>query len=90
MAMCSHANAGKTPSIRQEWIYKEGTDNPQRDGSFRVFYFLVREFAGTPVNHVFEHIEWKRPHDLQSMDILEGNREAVEHLVKYAEEQQAT
>jgi 8-oxo-dGTP diphosphatase len=75
--------------FRQEWIYTEGTDNPRRDGSFRVFYFFVKEFAGTPVNRVFEHIEWKRPQDLQSMDILEGNREAVERLVKYAEEQQA-
>ncbi len=74
--------------FRQEWIYTEGTDTPQRDGSFRVFYFLIREFDGKPVNHAFEQIQWKRPHELQAMDILEGNREAVERLVKHAEERQ--
>lgn len=83
----------ETEFFRQEWIYHEGTDNPrltdgqaQRDGSFRVFYFLVREFSGEPVNRAFEQIRWTRPHELQAMDILEGNREAVERLVKYAEE----
>lgn len=80
--------------FRQEWIYREGMDNPrltgeqaQRDGSFRVFYFLVREFSGEPVNHAFEQIQWMHPRELQAMDILEGNRDAVERLVKYAEEQ---
>ena len=74
--------------FRQEWIYAEGTDNPKRDGAFRVFYFLVNEFSGEPVNLAFEVIQWMHPRQLQRMDILEGNREAVERLVKYAEEQQ--
>ena len=74
--------------FRQEWVYEEGTQNPQRDGSFRVFYFLVGKFSGEPVNHAFEHIQWMRPDELQVMDILEGNREAVERLVKYAEKRQ--
>ncbi|MBX2991347.1 MAG: (deoxy)nucleoside triphosphate pyrophosphohydrolase [Bacteroidetes bacterium] len=73
---------------RQEWIYTEGTDNPRRDGSFRVFYFLIRIFSGTPENRAFEQIAWKHPHELLAMDILEGNREAVERLVNYAENQQ--
>jgi 8-oxo-dGTP diphosphatase len=72
----------------QEWTYKEGTETPQHDGSFRVFYFLVREFSGEPRNHAFEQILWISPHKLQTMDILEGNREAVERLVKYVEEEQ--
>ncbi|MBI5472210.1 MAG: (deoxy)nucleoside triphosphate pyrophosphohydrolase [Ignavibacteriae bacterium] len=72
--------------FRQEWIYSEGTDNPQRDGSFRVFYFLVKEFSGEPTNHAFEQIVWQRPDELSRMDILEGNREAVERLVSYAEQ----
>jgi mutator protein MutT len=76
--------------FRQEWMYSEGTDNPQRDGSFRVFYFIVAEFSGEPVNNAFERIEWKYPGELQTMDILEGNREAVDRLVAYAQEQQAT
>ncbi len=71
--------------FRQEWVYKERTDNPQHDGSFRVFYFLIKEFSGTPVNHAFEQIVWKRPDELRQMDILEGNREAVERLASYAE-----
>jgi 8-oxo-dGTP diphosphatase len=69
---------------RQEWVYRDGSDGAHRDGSFRVFYFLVRGFSGEPVNHAFEQIQWIRPHDLQTMDILEGNRDAVERLVKYA------
>ena len=76
--------------FRQEWLYTEGTDNPQRDGAFRVFYFLVREFSGEPVNLAFEQIVWKRPIELQTMDILEGNREAVNRLVQHAEKHQAT
>lgn len=73
---------------RQEWIYTEGTNNPMQDGSFRVFYFLIRTFSGKPENRAFERIEWKYPHELLTMDILEGNREAVERLVKYVETQQ--
>jgi 8-oxo-dGTP diphosphatase len=65
----------------QDWIYREGTSNPQHDGAFRVFYFLVTDFAGEPVNRAFEQIRWLPPRELQTMDILEGNREAVERLV---------
>ncbi len=74
--------------FRQEWVYTEGTDTPARDGAFRVFYFLVKEFSGEPVNHAFEQIQWTTPRQLQGMDILEGNREAIERLVKYAEADQ--
>jgi 8-oxo-dGTP diphosphatase len=77
-----------TEFFRQEWTYTDGTGDSQRDGSFRVFYFLVRDFSGELVNHAFEQVQWKRPHELQTMDILEGNREAVERLVKHAEEHQ--
>lgn len=73
--------------FRQEWTYHEGNDNPLRDGSFRVFYFLVEAFVGEPRNRAFEQIRWLVPRELESMDILEGNREAVQLLVKYAEEQ---
>lgn len=74
--------------FRQEWIYTEGTDKPGQEGAFRVYYFLVREFSGEPVNHAFEQIRWTTPRQLQGMDILEGNREAIERLVKYAEAHQ--
>ncbi len=75
--------------FRQEWMYNEGTDNPHHDGSYRVFYFLVEDFSGEPVNLAFEQIKWIHPSQLQTMDILEGNREAVDRLVQYAKEQQA-
>jgi 8-oxo-dGTP diphosphatase len=75
---------------RQEWTYAEGVPDPQRDGSFRVFYFLVREFSGRPVNNAFEQILWVHPTALVTMDILEGNREAVERLIRHAKDEQTT
>lgn len=75
--------------FRQEWVYAEGTDNPQRDGSFRVFYYLVREFAGELENHAFEQIQWVEPQELLSLDILEGNRDAVRRLIKLYEQNAA-
>lgn len=72
--------------FQQEWVYKDGkTGNAERDGAYRVYYFLVREFSGEPANHAFEQIRWITPAELQSMDILEGNREAIERLVRYAQ-----
>lgn len=67
---------------RQEWIYPEGVDDPRRDGAFRVFYFLVTGFRGTPVNRVFRDIRWVTPAELLAMDILEGNRDAVHRLLE--------
>ena len=72
---------------RQEWVYRDGFTNPEKDGSFRVFYFLVRSFIGTPVNNAFEQFRWVKPAELLHMDILEGNREAVVRLVDYATNQ---
>ncbi|MEK9136565.1 MAG: NUDIX domain-containing protein, partial [Bacteroidota bacterium] len=70
--------------FRQEWTYSEGVANPGKNGAFRVFYFLVRTFSGTLVNHAFEQIRWVTPEQLERMDILEGNRAAVELLVSNA------
>jgi 8-oxo-dGTP diphosphatase len=75
--------------FRQDWTYADGSADPQRDGSYRVFYHLIRSFTGDPVNQAFEQIKWVRPSELQSMDILEGNREAVTLLVKHAQKHQA-
>ena len=66
----------------QEWIYPEGVEDPARDGSFRVTYFLVSRFRGSPVNHVFQQIRWVPPEELLSMDILEGNRDAIRRLLE--------
>ena len=54
--------------------------------TFEVFYFLVRSFAGLPANHAFEQIRWVTPLELNGMDILEGNRKAVEMLVHHESE----
>ncbi|MBI4536300.1 MAG: NUDIX domain-containing protein [Ignavibacteriae bacterium] len=71
---------------RQEWTYAEGTDMSVNDGAFKVFYFLIRSFQGKPVNNAFEQIRWVTPTTMQTMDILEGNRAAIDLLVKHAKE----
>jgi len=75
--------------LHQEWAYPASAEDPGSDGSFRVFYFLVHAFTGDPVNKAFERIRWVSPSGLESMDILEGNRQAVALLVRHAREQQA-
>ena len=67
---------------RQEWVYADGVADPVKDGSFRVFYFLVDRYAGRPANHAFEEIRWVTFAELGRLDMLEGNREAVEILLK--------
>jgi 8-oxo-dGTP diphosphatase len=67
----------------QQWTYPEGIENPERDGSFRVFYFLVEKYRGNPMNNAFETIVWVNPEELQQFDILEGNREAIALLVQH-------
>jgi len=65
---------------RQEWKYPNNPSPENTDGSYRVTYFIVRSFAGEPENLAFEQFRWVRPAELRSMDILEGNREAVDLL----------
>jgi 8-oxo-dGTP diphosphatase len=69
---------------RQEWTYPESSIDKDRDGTFKVFYYLVRSFSGEPTNLAFEQIRWVRPPELQGMDILEGNKEAVDLLVRHS------
>ena len=57
----------------QEWIYG--------DASYKVTYFIVRHYTGSPINNAFECFRWVTPLELLGMDILEGNREAIEKLV---------
>jgi 8-oxo-dGTP diphosphatase len=66
----------------QEWTYPDGPTQTAGDAAFRIHYHIVREFAGEPVNRVFEEIRWVRPAELLGMDILEGNREAISLLVR--------
>jgi 8-oxo-dGTP diphosphatase len=69
--------------FRQEWIYPDSVTDPHKDGAFRVFYHYVHSFTGAPLNKVFEQIRWVTLPELQALDLLEGNREAVAFLVKH-------
>lgn len=67
---------------QQSWTY--GSDGGGGNGDvFDVSYFLVSSFTGTLVNRTFESIRWVAPANLLVMDILEGNRDAVELLVRH-------
>jgi 8-oxo-dGTP diphosphatase len=70
--------------LRQDWTYPNGASSSSNDGAFRVFYFLIGKFSGTPVNNAFEQIRWVTPAELSGMDILEGNRRAVELVLANA------
>jgi 8-oxo-dGTP diphosphatase len=74
--------------FRQEWVYPESQTGNHRDGAFDVTYFLVSSFNGTLVNNAFEQIQWTTPASLLGMDILEGNRAAVELLVHHVQKSQ--
>jgi 8-oxo-dGTP diphosphatase len=71
--------------FRQEWVYAEGIAEPAKDGAFTVLYFLVHSFMGEPVNRAFEQIRWVTPSQLLTMDILEGNRRAIEIFAHYTQ-----
>jgi 8-oxo-dGTP diphosphatase len=69
--------------FRQEWTYPDSVSDAHKDGAFRVFYYYIHSFAGTPLNRVFEQIRWVNLAELQALDLLEGNREAVAFLVEH-------
>jgi 8-oxo-dGTP diphosphatase len=70
---------------RQEWDYSANGSA----GAFRVSYFMVDSFRGSLVNRTFRQIRWVTPEELSRMDILEGNREAVNLLITHAEKNNA-
>ncbi len=51
-------------------------------GTFDVHYHIVESFSGNLVNNVFESIRWVRLPELPGYDILEGNREVTEKLLR--------
>jgi 8-oxo-dGTP diphosphatase len=65
-----------------DWTYTEGAQSPVHEAHFRVTYFMIHAFTGEPENRTFESIRWVSPGELQSMDILEGNRQAVALLLQ--------
>ncbi|MEW6509762.1 MAG: (deoxy)nucleoside triphosphate pyrophosphohydrolase [Bacteroidota bacterium] len=65
---------------RQEWTYPGSPSVAPSDGKFRVYYYRVRRFEGMPENRAFEQIRWVSLQELRGMDILEGNRPALDLL----------
>jgi 8-oxo-dGTP diphosphatase len=49
-------------------------------GSFSVHFYQVTEWMGDVRNILFEDIRWLAPEEVQSLDILEGNRSLVAEL----------
>lgn len=68
---------------RQEWEYPESASSGG-DGSFRVFYHEVEGFKGVPLNLAFEQIRWVVVEELMTLDMLEGNRDAIDVLLNNA------
>ena len=61
--------------FHQQWNYPDS-------GSFEVFYHHVSTFSGTIRNKVFEQIQWAKVGELISIDMLEGNKAAIEYMLK--------
>jgi 8-oxo-dGTP diphosphatase len=57
--------------------------NTYGDGAiFEVTYFHVSHFEGTPVNNAFEQMRWVTLEELQTLDLLEGNKLIVSRLTE--------
>jgi len=67
--------------LTHEWIYADGSPQPESDGAFRITYFIVRRFSGEPVNRTFEMIRWVTLEQLRGLDVLAGNRAAISLLL---------
>ena len=61
--------------FRQQWLYPDS-------GLFEVFYHRIPSYSGTIRNNVFEQIRWADPGELAGIDMLEGNRDAIDLLVR--------
>jgi 8-oxo-dGTP diphosphatase len=58
-------------------------------GHYEVYYYLVDGVTGAMVNRVFQRIEWVGLRDLSSYDILEGNRDVVDKLIRTSDAESA-
>lgn len=68
--------------LTHEWDYSQGSTRVDPDGAFRITYFIVRKFTGEPVNMSFEEIRWVTPEELEALDVLDGNRQAIALLLR--------
>jgi 8-oxo-dGTP diphosphatase len=51
-------------------------------GTFDVFYYMVPSYCGTIINNVFEAYSWVPLDRLREFDILEGNRNVINELLR--------
>ena len=77
------------PFHLREWTYPDSAVGKE-DGAFRVHYFTVSAFEGDPTNHAFAEIRWVTIAQLSSLDILEGNADAVKLLSRTLNSGRAT
>lgn len=60
---------------RQQYTYSDA-------GSFEVLYFTIPSYSGEVENRSFAAIQWISENRLGTIDMLEGNREVVEKLLR--------
>jgi 8-oxo-dGTP diphosphatase len=82
VAQCLERELGEELSIRIDSIDRMEIQASHYDdgGLFEVAYCHVTKFKGEPVNRVFETIRWVTPQELQTLDILEGNKDIVRRI----------
>ena len=69
--------------LTHDWTYPDThPDHEEAERTFRITYFIVHQFSGQPVNRTFEEIRWVTPVELQAMDVLAGNHQAIELLIQ--------
>ena len=61
-------------------VMKSRVNRYDDGGVFEVTYCFILQFSGKPLNNAFEEIRWVTLAELQSMDILEGNKSFVSGL----------
>jgi len=60
---------------RQQYTYADA-------GSFEVLYFTIPSYSGELENRSFAAIQWVSENRLGTIDMLEGNREVVNKIVR--------
>ena len=66
----------------QQWVYPDS-------GKYEVAYYFIPRYSGEMINHAFESFRWVALDDVQQYDVLEGNREVIDKLIKMYESQSA-
>jgi 8-oxo-dGTP diphosphatase len=81
---CLHRELHEELSINIQSIEKIHTEAAYYEdgGMFNVAYCFISGYSGEPKNNVFEQIRWVTLDELKHMDLLDGNKPFVAHLLK--------